>query len=488
MEKRVHKLTFYHPKLERIWDCFNRAYLVGGFVRDRILGVRKDFTDIDIVTFDRLEEVERCVTKTLGKKPFSFEKEKRVICYVGEDYRFDITSALGESIEEDLSKRDFTINAIAVDLNELFLPFNDDAILIDPFGGLEDLQKGIIRPVTEKALKEDPVRVIRGVRLKLQLDFSYHDSFCHFAREIAYKLSEVPVERVKEELLKILRTNRFYEALNDFDSLGALTPIFKELEELKTVPPSGLHQYNLKEHTFLTVKFLETYCLPKKEEILGKYAKKIGSEEFFLRFTDADCLKLVALYHDVAKPLTMEERDGKLTFYGHDKVGAEITAGAFLRLGLGRKAGRMGALIVRNHLRPFFLYELYKEGRLTERAIYRFFRDTKRYAFHTLLHSVADWMATSCKMSEKVGEFVLFIHKLLSFYEERMENLKPLLSGKEIMDIKGFDRPNECIGRIKEKMLELQAIGLIKTKEDAEKFVKGFCCGRKKGLNGESES
>ena len=69
-----------------------------------------------------------------------------------------------------------------------------------------------------------------------------------------------------------------------------------------------------------------------------------------------------------------------------------------------------------------------------------------------------------------------------------MENLKPLLSGKEIMDIKGFDRQNECIGRIKKKMLELQAIGLIKTKEDAEKFVKGFCCGRKKGLNGESES
>ena len=488
MEKRIHKLTFYHPKLEKVGGCFKKAYLVGGFVRDRILGVRKDFTDIDLVTFDPLEKVERCITETLGKKPFSFEKGKRVICYVGEDYRLDVTSAEGKTIEEDLQRRDFTVNAIAVDISELFLPFNDDALLIDPFNGLEDLQRGIIRPVTEKALSEDAVRVVRGVRLKLQLGFSYHPSFVSCAEEVAKKLSQVPTPRVKEELLKLLRTDKFYEALSDLDSLGALTPIFRELEEIGAVPPSGLHRYNLKEHTFLTVKFLETYCLPRKEKILVKYAEKVGSEEFFPRFTDGECLKLVALYHDVAKPLTMEEREGKLTFYGHDKLGAEITAKAFLRLGLGKKASRMGALIVRNHLRPFFLYELYRENSLTERAIYRFFRDSGEYAFHTLLHSVADWMATSYEMSEKVEEFISFIHKLLSFYEERMESLRPLLSGKEIMDIKGFDRPNECVGRIKEKMLELQAVGIIKTKEDAEKFGKGFCCGRKNCSDGEPET
>jgi len=476
MDKRIHKLTFYYPKLEKIQGCFNRAYIVGGFIRDRILGVRKDFTDIDIVTFDELEEVEKCVTKTLGKRPFSFERGKKVVCYVGEDYRFDITSVEGKSIEEDLLKRDFTINAIAVDVSELFLPFNDDALLIDPFGGLEDLQKGIIRPVTKGALREDPVRIVRGVRQKLQLGFSYHESFIRYSREEAFRLSEVPIERIKEELVKILRTGKFHEALRDLDFLGAFTRIFKELDGIEKIPPSGLHQYNLKEHTFLTVKYLETFCLPKKAEILRKYAERVGTEELFPCFTDLDCLKLVALYHDVAKPLTVEERNGRLTFYGHDKVGAEVTTNAFLRLGFGKKASRMGALIVRHHLRPFFLYKLYREGKLTERAIYRFFRDTGKYAFHTILLAVADWMATSYENLKSVKGFISFIYELLSFYEEKLENLRPFLSGKEIMEIKGLDGPNECVGRIKEKMLELQAVGVIKSREDAEKFVASFSC------------
>ena len=466
MEKRVHKLTFYHPVVEKIAACFEKAYLVGGFVRDRLLRVPKESVDIDITTPDDLSKVKNCVSRALNLSSFTFEKEKTVVTFIGNDFRIDISNLYGKTVKEDLLKRDFTINAIAVDISELFLPFNDDVLLIDPFGGFEDLQKGLIRPVAATSITDDPVRIVRGVRLKVLLDFEYHSSFLEQSKANSEKLEESAVERIKEELIKILKTGRSAEAFRDLDYLDAFVRIFPELSDLEKIPPSGLHQYNLKEHTFRTVEFLENYCFEKKEEILLEFSEEIGEEE----------LKLVALYHDVGKPLTVKEKDGKLTFYNHDKVGAEIAKKAFIRLGLGKRAVNLGFKVIRHHLRPFFLYNLFKKEQLSNRAIYRFFRDTQAYSFHTLFHSVADWMATSTEMEKGVDEFIDFIHFLLRFYRERLKDLKPLLSGREIMEIKGFDKPNRCVGVIKKKMLELQAIGRIKTIYDAINFVRGYSC------------
>lgn len=475
MEKRVHKLTFYHPKIEKISSCVETAYIVGGFVRDRLLGVRSDSVDIDVAVPDP-DEFARCVERELSIKPFSFEREKTVYSFVSDGFRLDVSGILGNSIEEDLKKRDFTVNAIAVDMREFLLPFNDDVVLIDPTGGFEDLQKGILRPVYESALSDDPVRILRGVRFKLELGFSYHDSFISQALASSHLIENAPSERVRDELIKVLSRSNFHKFLREIDNLKAFYPVFRELRGIEEIPPSGVHQFNLKEHTLRCVKLLETYALPERGGILGKYGERIGKFEFFSGFTDAECLKLSALYHDVGKPLTVKEKGDRLTFYNHDKVGAEITKKAFLRLSLGKKAARFGYTCVRFHLRPFFLYQLWKEGNLSSRAVYQFFRDAGDFSFHVLLLSVADFGATS---EEYFGELPLyrsFLKELVSFYSERLENLKPLLSGKEIMEIKGIEKPNRCVGLFKEKLLELQAIGVVKTREDAVKAVKGFSC------------
>ena len=476
MDKRVHRITFYHPKIERISDCFESCYIVGGFVRDRLLGVRKEFTDIDLVTKDKLEKVAECIERRLGKSPFSFKREKEVFSFVGRDFRIDVSSLDGETIEEDLRKRDFTINAMAVDIRELFLPFNDDAEIIDPTGGFEDIQKGIIRPVYEKAISDDPVRILRGVRLKLQLNFKFHPSFIEQSEGKERELQNSPPERLREELIKILNTEKFHEALRDLDNLKVLYGVFKELSEIEEIPPSGLHQYSLKEHTLKTVELLETYVLKRKEELLSQFSSLVGSEKLLPNLSDEECLKIVALYHDVAKPLTVKEVNERLTFHNHDKLGAEIVRDALIRLTFGKKAARLGYTVVRNHLRPFFLYELYKRGELTDRAVYRFFRDSGNYSFHTLLLSVADFGATSEEMFGKIEEYEEFVKGLVEFYAERIHNLKPLLSGKEIMEIKGIEKPDRCVGFIKEKLLELQVIGKVKTREEAVSAVKGINC------------
>ena len=475
MEKRVHKLTFYHPKLERISVCLNEGYLVGGFIRDRLLGVRKESVDIDLAV-PEAEPVVRCVERELSLKPFSFEKEKTVYSFVKEGFRLDISTISGSSIEEDLKKRDFTINAMAVDVRELFLPFNDDAVLIDPTGGFEDLERGIVRPVYDSALSDDPVRILRGVRFKLELGFSYHSTFLAQVEKAGALLKGAPSERLRDEIVKVLRENLFGRFLRELDRLRVFYPVFSELERVEEIPPSGVHQFSLKEHTLRCVELLETYALPRKGEILEEYGEKVGSEEFFTGFTDRECLKLVALYHDAGKPLTVGKKEGRLTFYGHDRVGAEIAKEALLRLSFGRKAARMAYVCIRHHLRPFFLYDLWRRGELTERALYRFFRDAEKYAFHVLLLSVADFGATSESFKKELPSYEAFVKEVISFYRERLEGLKPLLSGREIMEIKGLEKPDRCVGKIKEKLLELQALGKVKTKEEAVKAVKGISC------------
>ena len=466
MEKRVHKITFYHPKVERLGKCLDEAYLVGGFVRDRLLRVRKDYLDLDAVAKGLDEEKIECLERELSARPFVIEKDKKVYSFVKGEERIDISEIDGETIEEDLKKRDFTINAIGVDVREILTPFNDDVLLIDPTGGYEDLIRGIIRPAYENSLKDDPLRVLRGVRLKNLLNFEYSEEFLKKAPQEAEKLSQVPEERIREELLKLLKADRFSPALREMVELKAFFPVFKELRGIEKIPPSGLHQFDLLEHTLRTVEFTENFALPEAPTYLKKFAEKV--------LKDKEALKLVALYHDAGKPLTVGEKEGRLTFYGHDRVGAPIARDALIRLGFGKEWGKIAYRVVRNHLRPFFLFELYKKGKLTNRAVYRFFRDAGDYAFHTLAVSVGDYMATSEEMAEKVNDYLDFVGYLASFYGERLKDLKPLLSGKEIMEIKGFERPNRLVGRIKEKMLELQATGKIKTKEEAVAFVKGF--------------
>ncbi|WP_457679940.1 HD domain-containing protein [Thermovibrio sp.] len=470
MEKRVHKITFYHPKVEKVAECLEgKGYLVGGFVRDRLLRVRKDYLDVDVVVKELEERELSCLIELFKSKGFTIKKTKEVLSFTFPSGRFDFSTMEGERIEEDLKRRDFTVNAIAVELSEIYLPFNDDVVLIDPTGGYEDLIRGVIRPISEENVKEDPLRVLRGIRLKNLLDFSYSKEFKEIAPKYSERLREVPEERIKAELLKLLEGERFSEAVKEMAEFKALFPVFKELEGIEKIPPSGLHAYDLLEHTLKTVEFTEKFALKEAETVFGDYAKELLKEK--------GALLLAALYHDVGKPLTVEEKDGRLTFYNHDKVGAPIAREAVIRLGFGKEWGKAVFFVVKNHLRPFFLFELSKEKKLTDKAVYRFFRDCKGYHFHTLTLSVGDFMATSPRMEEKVEEYLDFLVFLTSFYRERIEGLKPLLTGEEIIEIKGFKGPNKLVGKIKERLLEAQVLGKVKSKEEAVKFVKGFTTG-----------
>ncbi|WP_456396943.1 HD domain-containing protein [Desulfurobacterium sp.] len=449
-------------KLKKIINCVKDGYIVGGALRDFLLEM-KDVKDIDIVIPGDFYNTIHCVEKATSEKGFFYAREKPVYTFYLNDIRIDITKLQG-TIEEDLSQRDFTINAIAYSLKK--------KELIDPLNGTKDLQKKILHPISLKVFEKDPIRILRGIRIKTELHLSYSKKFIEGAKRSAYLIKNEPKERIREELTKILKLENAHKAFRDMRKLNALYSIFPELSEEEKIPPSGLHQYPLIIHTLKTVEYI-CDMFKQPEKINHKFIEEVLNLSFSGNISGRELLIITALLHDIGKPLTVKEKNGYLTFYNHDKIGSEIAEKRLLTVGFGKKSAYSARKIIELHLRPFFLFQLFKEKRLSQKAIYNFIRAAGFLLPLIVIHSVADFKATSRKMEENASEFIWFLNeKVINFYL-KVKSIKPLLSGKEIMEIKGL-KEGKAVGRIKDKLIEFQALGRIKTKEEAIKAVKGF--------------
>ncbi|MDP2932297.1 MAG: metal-dependent phosphohydrolase, partial [Chloroflexota bacterium] len=210
-----------------------KAYLVGGFVRDMLLG--RETADIDIAVAGNALEIAAKAASVLGGKYVPLDEANRVarvilITPAGDQWQFDFTS-FGGDIEQDLARRDFTIDAMAVDLNE-FGTQPLSAGLIDPFHGWDDLRRRLVRVVSETAFTADAARLLRAVRLAAELDFTLDKATEALVRRDSHLVSGVAGERTREELLRLLAIPRA-ELLTYLDGLGLLAAIIPELSQAK---------------------------------------------------------------------------------------------------------------------------------------------------------------------------------------------------------------------------------------------------------------
>ncbi|OMH40987.1 HD domain-containing protein [Desulfurobacterium indicum] len=448
--------------LEKIINCVKDGYIVGGALRDFLLGI-EDIKDVDIVISGNFYETIHCIEKATQQKGFLYTREKPVYTFYLNNIRVDITKLQG-TIEEDLSHRDFTINTIAYSLKE--------KKIIDPLNGIKDLQKKILCPVSSSALKKDPVRILRGIRIKSKFHLSYSKKFTESAKKFANLIEKEPKERIREELIKILKLQNAYEAFKDMRELNVLYSIFPELAEEEKIPPSGLHQYPLIIHTLKTVEYI---CNIFKQwgKINHYVIKEVSNLTFSGNISGRELLIIAGLLHDIGKPLTVKEKNGHLTFYNHDKIGAKMAEKRLLTIGFGKKTASSAKKIIELHLRPFFLFQLFKGKQLSPKAVYKFIKAAGSLLPLIVIHSIADFKATSEKMNKDTDEFIWFLNeKVINFYL-KVKSVKPLLSGKEIMKIKGIQE-GKAVGRIKDKLIEFQILGRVKTKEEAIKAIKGF--------------
>jgi poly(A) polymerase len=457
------------------------AFIVGGFVRDMLLG--RATADIDIaVEADALEIASQAAAAFNGKfVPLDDINLIGRVVLPGGKWQIDFTSFKGD-ILKDLARRDFTIDAMAIELNKDIIDNFNIENLIDPFKGQADLRRRVVKAVSDDIFHEDAVRLLRAVRLAAELGFSIDIHTEKLISRDSSLIVGVAGERVREELLRLLALPGAGPRLFYLDKLGLLTALLPELSPSKGVEQPIEHAWDVFDHSIQTVAAVEFVLrespwahadeavlstVPWSEKLDTHFDREISSGS-----TARSLLKLAALFHDIAKPQTKAIEDGRTRFLGHADIGAEMSAAVMERLRFSNREIQLVTLLVKYHLRPT---QMSNQGMPTGRAIYRYFRDTGEAGIDLLYLCLADHLAAraaSLDINEwrehcRLTEYVLAKH----FAGENLSAPPKILDGHEIMDIFNLN-PGPEVGKLLEELKEAQAAGEITTREQAVAYVK----------------
>jgi putative nucleotidyltransferase with HDIG domain len=379
--------------LEALAAITTDAWLVGGALRDRLLG--RPTNDFDVAVRGGSEPIARTLAEAVGGHAFELSEAFgawRVISRRG-GWQLDVLPLSGESLVDDLAKRDFTINALAEPLLS--------GRQIDPFGGLAARRARRLRMVSPGAFEQDPRRTLRRARLACQLGFAVEAETEAAASRSAAGLERIAAERVFGELKQIVSAERALQGLELMDATGATAVVLPELTELRGVEQSRYHHLDVDRHTRAVLA--ETIALERDPEpALGPHARAVGAflaEPLADGLTRGQALRFGALLHDVAKPRTRAvTSEGRVTFLGHDELGAALADEVLGRLRAGDRLRAYVGALTRHHLRLGFLVH---EAPLSRHAIYRYLRACEPVQVDVTVLSVADRLATRGLGSER---------------------------------------------------------------------------------------
>jgi len=425
------------------------AYIVGGSIRDIIWG-RLPF-DYDIAVFGNPEKFAKKIAVKKSDRIIKLDKkDHNIIRVISDNKIFDISSANGNTIEDDLLKRDFTINAMAYSLSS--------GKIIDCTGGMKDLANKKIRMVSDTAFEKDPVRLIRAYRIGASLNFEIDTNTVSAIRKNAKLIKNSAGERIRVEFLKILQTPESHHYISQMADTGLLFAIFPELGKLKGCCQNRFHQYDVFEHTMKAFYHLENM-------LNNKITNSIDENT-------ASLLKFAILLHDTGKPLVKKvDNRGNVHFYGHSNKGAEITKGISSRLKLSTKEKYFIDFIIRNHIDPLHLFIAKSKGILTNKGITRFFIKCGDNTPCLLLHSIADIKGKGDKADEKFIEFAK--NMILKYFSEFIprKKMSALITGNDLINELGLS-PSPLFKKIISKVEEARLSNQISTKQEALSLVK----------------
>ena len=460
-------VTSLSDPLASLGQIASEAWLVGGAVRDRLLGRGRSGAigspaDYDIATRADPATVARALARAASGHPFALSGGFggwRVVAH-DRSWQVDVLPIAGETIEADLAKRDLTINAIAEPL--------DGGEYVDPFGGLEDLRARRLRMVSSTAFDQDPLRTIRVARLSCELDFTVEPETAWAAARSARALGGVAPERVFTELRRIVSADRALAGLEVMDTLGVTQAALPELAALRGVEQSRFHHLDVYEHTKAVLA--EVIALERDPEpVLGQHARSaamILSEPLAHELNRWQALRFGALFHDIAKPFTRAVTDeGRVTFMGHDSAGASMAGDVLGRLRASERLREHVGALTRHHLRLGFLVH---EMPLSRRAVYRYLKACQPVEVDVTVLSVADRLGTRGSGSQDaIAKHVELAQQLLGeALAWRARPPTPPLRGNELARALGL-RPGPDIGRLLEELTEASFAGEVTTREEA---------------------
>ncbi|MCB0872218.1 MAG: HD domain-containing protein [Thermoleophilia bacterium] len=365
-----------------------RAWIVGGALRDVLIG--RSIGDVDVAVDGDARRLATDLARRHRGMKFPLSDRFGAWRVHGGTLPFsvDLTPLQGPDLASDLARRDLTINAMA-----LAISGRDD--LVDPHGGRADVLAGVIRAVGPDAFRSDPVRVLRAARLAHTLPGRLTDETEHLARASAPALWDTSAERLRDELYRVTSGSDPAGAFRGLDRLGALGVLVPELEDARGMSQSAYHHLDVLGHTLEVVEHVATIAADPATVFRanGDRVATTLSEPLADDLSRREALVLAALLHDMAKPATRGVLPGgRVTFMGHDRVGAEQADRLLERLHV---AGRVRALVtalVRNHLKLGFMVHSRPHSL---RQMDRYLRSTAPGEVEQLVLSVADRLATN---------------------------------------------------------------------------------------------
>jgi putative nucleotidyltransferase with HDIG domain len=468
-----------------------RAWLVGGAVRDRALG--RPVADLDVAIDGDPGEGARAIAqaaKAAGDRAACFALSEefgawRVVgladrrshrSTIGGSWQVDVERMRGGSLEADLALRDFTVNAIAE-------PLGGGAPL-DPLGGLADLRSGRLRCAGPAAFKDDPLRVLRLVRVAVELDLEADPQAIAAAREQVARLRDVSPERVFLELQRIIASTHALRGLEMMGELGATEVVLPELETMRGVEQSRFHHRDVYGHTLEVLERAIVLTTPggwgtaEAGAALGEehsaQALALLAEPLADGMTRGEALRWGALLHDAAKPATRKVRalDRRVTFIGHDALGADLAHDVLGRLRASVRLREHVAALVRHHLRLGFL--VHEPQPLARDTVFAYLRDCDPVEVDVTLLSVCDRLATRGSKAEEVIEAHMALARRMLGDALRWRQdgpPKPLLRGDELAQELGIAL-GPRVGELLEELSRAQYTGEVSTREQAVAFAR----------------
>jgi poly(A) polymerase len=464
------------------------VYLVGGAVRDIIL--KRPIHDLDFVLGQDTTKVARSVARKL-RAPFFMLDEKRLAARVifrptdEEEYLLDFALMVGSDLETDLRSRDFTINAMAVRVTQ-------PEIIIDPLGGEIDTRGLKLRTCSPTSIIDDPLRILRGIRLAIDLNLSVSLEAETLMRDGTSLLGRVSAERIRDEIIRMMVGPDPLEAVQWMDRLDVLKYLFPEILALKNARQTDPHVQAVWEHTLQTLRYLKELLdvLDKRSDTpedprfrsfadyISRYKENIKthlSETIISGRPLRSLLFLAALLHDNAKPLTISvDSAGRIHNYGHDRKGAEVAYTRARTLVLSNSETDYIHTIIRHHMRIHSA--VHSRNIMEGKMIYRFFRDTGKAGIDIGLLSLADTLATyentlPDALWQKELENCAAIFE--AWWNKPSESVRPsqLLNGDELMTLFGL-KPGKYIGRLLADLQEAQAAKEITNRQEALDYIR----------------
>lgn len=435
------KNDFYNTArsmVEKLQKSGFKAFLVGGSVRDALLGIQPD--EFDITTSARPADVRKLFQKTVP-----VGESFGVILVIENNYKFEIATFRNEwgyddgrrpsevvyssDEREDVLRRDFTINGILYD------PVAEK--IYDYVNGIEDIRRGVIRTIGDpyERFREDKLRVVRGIRFAARFNYSIEETTLKAIRETSNKIRQVSFERIRDEIVSIITQNNPGNGIRLLNESCILVHILPEVARMDKVPqPPEFHpEGDVLVHTCIV--------LEKLYEITGG--------------TYSDELAMGALLHDIGKPPTFEQKD-RIRFNGHDRVGASMALKICKRLRFSKKQTDHIAALVREHLK-------FKDVFNMRESTLRRFMNIPRFEEHLTLH-LAD-----CLGSHGMTDAYEFVRNKLAEYEKTEIKPKPLITGRDLIGI-GFE-PGPEFSKILDAVEEQQLEGAIKDRQEALDYV-----------------